>query len=395
MASARNSMEILEGDSQEQQDVEEGRQIPIANIYHLLCYAWGFFELDVEVQVEADNHSGYTELLTKVLTAGCVHLIKQGLHRDYQARTEPMRAVRGKLELAPSLATGRLEQGIAVCTHDEFTADIPANQILKSVLMRMARSRGMDAILASAARNAALRMTGVSAIELHLRMLGRVRIHRNNRFYGFLLSICQLVMEAVSVKESQDALVETEQRFYGVIEKRLPALFEAFSRKFYQKHVAGAGGWTHAGRRNLNWQWEALTLGSEVFLPKMETDITLEHPDRKIIMDTKFYNSGGISREKFHSTNMYQLNSYVTQCAMDARARIARGDEPRHPHDIDAEGMLLYATVGDQDFHHKYSMPPHRMAVATVNLARDWQTVEARLLEVIEIRSNEGTGKKA
>ena len=68
---------------------------------------------------------------------------------------------------------------------------------------------------------------------------------------------------------------------------------------------------------------------------------------------------------------------------------------PAHPPDFDAEGMLLYATVGDQDFHHKYSMPPHRMAVATVDLARDWQTVEARLLEVIEIRSNEGTGKKA
>ena len=27
------------------------------------------------------------------------------------------------------MATGQLEQGIAVCTHDEFTADIPANQV--------------------------------------------------------------------------------------------------------------------------------------------------------------------------------------------------------------------------------------------------------------------------
>ncbi len=33
----------------------------------------------------------------------------------------------------------------------------------------------------------------------------------------------------------------------------------------------------------------------------------LEHPDRKIIMDTKFYGSGGISRGEFQSDNMLGL----------------------------------------------------------------------------------------
>ena len=80
---------------------------------------------------------------------------------------------------------------------------------------------------------------------------------------------------------------------------------------------------------------------------------------------------------------MCQLNSYFTQCAIRAHRAIAEGNAPAHPHDIDAEGMLLYATVDDNDFHHKYSMPPHTMAVVTVNLSRDWRTIEARLLEVI------------
>ena len=384
MASALDSVEAREEDLQEKFDAAEGRKIPIANLYHLLCYAWEFFELDKEVGVDMDNHNGYAELLTKVLTAGSVHLLKQGLHRDYQAVTEPMRAIRGKLELAPSLATGRLEQGIAVCTHDEFTADIPANQILKSVLLRMARTPGMDAKLASAARGTALRMTGVSLIELDVRMLGRVRIHRNNRFYGFLLSICRLILEATSVKESRDTLAELNQRFYGVVEERLPGLFEAFVRNFYTKHLVGSDGWTSARRRNLEWQWEALTQGGQSLLPLMETDITLEHPDRKIILDTKFYNTGGISKEKFHSSNMYQLNSYVTQCAMEARARLERGEKPRHPHDINCEGMLLYATVGDNDFHHTFAMPPHKMAVATVNLAMRWEAIENRLNTIID-----------
>ena len=362
------------------------RKIPIANLYHMLCYAWDFFELNDEVRVRLDDHKGYAELLTKVLTTGCVHLLKQGLHRDYQARTEPMRAIRGILELAPSLATGQLEQGIAVCTHDEFTADIPANQVLKSVLMRMARLPGMDSTLASEARRTALRMTEVSLVNPDVRMLGRVRIHRNNRFYGFLLSICRLILDATSVAESRDSLEAAEQQFYGVVEERIFALFEGFVRNFYSKHLP-QDGWSRFASQHFQWQWEALTADAKSLLPRMETDITLEHPDRKIIMDTKFYGSGGVSNDKFHSTNMYQLNSYVTQCAIRAHGAIAEGNAPAHPHDIDAEGMLLYATVDDNDFHHKYSMPPHTMAVATVNLSRDWRTIEARLLEVIEVSS--------
>ena len=92
-----------EEDLQEKVGAAAGRKIPIANLYHLLCYAWEFFELDKEVGVDVDNHNGYAELLTKVLTAGSVHLLKQGLHRDYQAVTESMRAIRGKLELARPL----------------------------------------------------------------------------------------------------------------------------------------------------------------------------------------------------------------------------------------------------------------------------------------------------
>ena len=388
MASATDSRDAPEVDErevdpQEQHDAAGERKIPIANLYHLLCYAWDFFKLDEEVRVDTDNHRGYAELLTKVLTAGCVHLLKQGLHRDYQAVTEPMRAIRGKLELAPSLATGRLEQGIAVCTHDEFTADIPANQILKSVLLRMARTPGMDSKLASAARGTALRMTNVTLIEPDVRMLGRVRIHRNNRFYGFLLSICRLILEATSVKESRDTLAELNQRFYGVVEERLPGLFEAFVRNYYRTHLT-AHGFSRFDAQHIDWLWNPLTEESRSYLPKMITDITLEHPDRKIILDTKFYQSGGINdRQTFESANLYQLHAYVSQLARHAGAPEGNSNSRPHNHDDRAEGMLLYATVGENNYIHRFAMPPHQMTVATVDLNMPWQDVEQRLLDLI------------
>ena len=128
-------------------------------------------------------------------------------------------------------------------------------------------------------------------------------------------------------------------------------------RNFYAKRLASQG-WTYFGRRYFDWQWGTDDAAAKELLPRMETDITLEHPDRKIIMDTKFYGSGGISRDKYHSNNMYQLNSYVTQCALRAHTAIASGESPSHPHDIDCEGMLLYATVDDNDFHHAFENAP-------------------------------------
>lgn len=363
------------------------REIPIANIYHLLCYAWDFFQTDgIRQAVERDDHKGYAELLVKVLTAGCVHLLKQGLHRDYAAITEAMPAIRGKLELSATLATGKLLQGQTVCTHDEFTADIPANQILKSVLLRCAGLPGMDVNLATAARQTALRMTGVARIEPDVGMLGRVRIHRNNRFCGFLLSICGLLLEAMSVREPSGSEVQSgepslsgvEQQFYQVLQDRLPSLFEAFVRNFYRKQLAGEG-WSRFQPQHIDWSWTPLSLDSSGFLPKMITDVTLEHPDRKIILDSKFYSSGGLNdRDKFESANLYQIHAYVTQLA-----RQAANGKATHPHDSHAEGILLYATVGGKDFLRRFMMPPHRMSVATVNLALPWRAIEARLLEVI------------
>ena len=373
------------GDFQEHSQAVDERKVPIANLYHLLCYAWEFFELDDQVLVDKDDHKGYAQLITKVLVSGSRHILKQGLHRDYVSYTEPMRTIRGKLALAPSLATGRLDQGVAVCTHDEFTSDIPANQVIKGVLIRMSRTSGMPKALAKEARLVALRMTGVSVVEPSLGMLGRVSIHRNNRFYGFLLSVCRLFLEADSVQESDGSLTALEQRFYGIVEEKLPKLFEAFVRNFYRKHLPDLG-YSRFDAQHIEWLWKPLTDDSAGYLPRMITDITLEHPDRKVILDTKFYKSGGINeRETYESSNLYQLHAYVSQLRRQALHPEGNRNSRPHPHDHCAEGVLLYATVNEKDFVHRFDMPPHQMTVATVNLARGWRSVESRLLEVIEL----------
>jgi 5-methylcytosine-specific restriction enzyme subunit McrC len=357
----------------------DARRIPIANLYHLLCYAWDQLEMDALIGVDADDHPGFVELLTHVLTRGCVHLAKQGLHHDYVAQTAALRTLRGKLELGPSLATASLPRGIAVCTHDEFTADILANQLLKATLLRSARLPGLPADLALAARQVAQRMPGVSLIEPRLADLSRVTIHRNNRFYGFLLSICRLLLESTSVRESDRTLESAQLRCYGLIEARLPTLFEAFVSNFYKRHLPAP--WRHRGRQDIQWALLTDDPSASAFLPKMQTDITLEHPDRKLIIDTKFYGSGGLtSNAKFESANLYQLNAYLTQLARQAALG---GNSRPHPCDDRADGMLLYAAVGDVAPFASFAMPPHRITVASVDLRGDWRAIESHLLALI------------
>ena len=47
--------------------------------------------------------------------------------------------------------------------------------------------------------------------------------------------------------------------------------------------------------------------------------------------------------------------------------------------------MLLYATVGENNYVHRFAMPPHWMTVATVDLNMPWQGIEQRLMEVVGV----------
>ena len=354
--------------------------IPVANLYHLLSYAWevnGWGDLE---EVVRDDHRGYSEMLTRLIARGCVHLLKRGLHRDYREVTAAEPGIRGRLEVSATLSTLGFETARVVCTRDEFTADLPVNQTLKSTLLRAASMPGMPDEVARSARSAALRMTEVRVIPLHLGLFDARPLHlpRNNRFYPFLLAACRLLCEASSFREQADSTDLSDLRMYAILEARLPQLFEAFVRNFYRTHLPPLG-WSRFLPQHIEWQWSSADPASAAYLPQMKTDITLEHPDRKIILDTKFYRSGGINdRGTFESHNLYQLHAYVSQLAR----RPFRASSS-HPHDIDAEGILLYATASDRDYLHRFSMPPHRMTVATVNLAGSWRDIESRLLEVL------------
>ena len=76
------------------------------------------------------------------------------------------------------------------------------------------------------------RLHDVSAIDLSSSVFGRVTLHRNNAFYGFLLQVCRLVFECLLVDEKTG---EAAFRDFLRDEKAMARVFERFVFNFFRK----------------------------------------------------------------------------------------------------------------------------------------------------------------
>lgn len=116
--------------------------IPIANVYYLLCYAWGHAE-DLEV-VRAEELEGLNrvhDLLGHLLATGSARLIRTGLDRGYREVREDLAGIRGKVALSDTAARALRSRGRVACDFEELSHDVLHNRILRSTSRRSWESR--------------------------------------------------------------------------------------------------------------------------------------------------------------------------------------------------------------------------------------------------------------
>jgi 5-methylcytosine-specific restriction enzyme subunit McrC len=104
----------------------------------------------------------------------------------------------------------------------------------------------------------------------------------------------------------------------------------------------------------------------------MITDTTLEAPDRKIILDTKYYRAAlrpRYDRQRLISPHLYQLYAYLQNQNLPPSQQL--------------EGILLYpATTREVDL--RYTLGGHPVRVVTLDLNQPWPSIAADLLKLIE-----------
>lgn len=338
-------------------------EIPIANIYFLLCYAWDALEeKDTLKAVGNVDSNNLLELFARVLVNGTRRLLRRGLDRGYLPREAEIHGVCGKLLVTQTLRHSLLCQGKAACAWDELEYNTIPNRILKATLQSLHDADKLDASIRADVKDLLRWLAPVRAMKLHAEQFRRIQLHRNNRIYSFLLNICEFIHENWLPTEQGST-----RHFRDFVRDGLPSLFEKFVFNFYDHELPA--GW-HVSAPVIYWQIESRNKDANELLPLMKTDVCIRGPGRAIILDTKFYaealKAGHYSSARLAAGNLYQLFTYLRQKTANT------GWE-------NAEGILLYPRT-NRDFDADFTTQGHRIRALTLDLFQPWERIRQQML---------------
>jgi 5-methylcytosine-specific restriction enzyme subunit McrC len=343
----------------------------------MLCYAWGHLqEREPARLAPLAGISTAQDLLGKVLAGGINRLLRRGITRGYVERREDFAGIRGKVAMGETVKRALRARGQVACDFEELSADFLPNRILRASLQSLLRPGiEMDCKVRGEVRAAYLRLGGVAPIRLRRNLFGQVNLGANRRLYRFLISVCGLIYESALVSEKSGATGFFDFRRDEAVMWRL---FEEFVTGFYEReqivYRVNPNGrkirWTNFGSRDEF---------SRSHIPGMYADLILDSPDRRLIVDTKFYRDavsgsryGG--HAKLNSANLYQLLAYL------------RNRQAGIPEGAWHEGMLLYPETNAR-MRIDIKLEGYWIQARSVNLNQHWKDLHNELLDVIGVAS--------
>lgn len=346
--------------------------IPYRNLWYMLLYAWNEppkFKGDMGEEIE--KAPSLDALLCLVL----INLIQQrfriGLGRNYIDERNIIRGIRGKINFGESLKRNLFNQGRAYCEYQQYSINVPKNQIIRTTLMRMIRlgqfgpDSSFEREIKQKMRMLSRSMDAIDIIEITPDVINRLPLGRNDRDYRIMLAICELLLLRYmpSDKEGEKNLLEIKRE-----KLRMFNVFERFVANFYKYHLKG---WQVTPQKVLNWH----EMPENKYMPNMQPDIFLKNNanNRTIILDTKFMpqTSKGRWKETFHSSNLYQIYAYL---------KTQEHISEKHQR---AEGVLLYPASGSSKYSERVRLQNHIIRIENIDLTMDWEDIERSLIALI------------
>lgn len=356
-------------------------QIPIQNIYYILCYAWDIGEMRDKVNVGVEQCDSIVNLLVHVLLNTTEILLKKGLAQDFIQYGSEVDGIKGKIMLSETLKSGRYRQGKMFCNLDEVTTDNLINQIIYNTLRNSLRINNLSELNEKRLLATIHQMPKMSYIKLSEKLFNSVHLNHNNRYYQFALNICHLLNQLLLPNENST----NKWNFVELLEdeRSMNRIFERFLMNFYRQECHHD--YPEVSHSYIRFQLTpyGMTFAKSTddayrLLPMMETDVTLFNPQtkKKIILDAKYYKETLVSRfgegRKIRREHLSQIISYVMNQENDI------------PFTKETKGVLVYPTVDtDINVSYLYKNTKHVIQICTVNLNQDWQLIENRLKEII------------
>jgi 5-methylcytosine-specific restriction enzyme subunit McrC len=347
--------------------------IPIRNLWYMLLYAWNELSLkrlwsdeDAEIAPTLDA------LLASILAKFVQQRLRIGLGCDYMDESLAIRGVKGRIDFTTSVKGRTLDRGMAVCDFQQYSANVPKNQIIRSVLARLVQTGdfGVEVVRADELRHQ-LRwlvrlLDGIDLIELKPDFVRSQQQNRNDHDYRLMLAICELILQRQMPTHEGGLHKISELERTAMVFHRI---YEKFIANFYGHHLRE---WIVTPQKRLGWYEE----DPNPHLPAMHPDLVLQEKStgRIIMLDTKFtaqsLDAGRWGQPAFNSPHLYQIYTYLkSQEHMSEQFRCCTG-------------ILLYPTV-HQNLSEAIRLQDHTVRIETIDLTLPWQDVEHSLLELI------------
>lgn len=357
--------------------------IPVRNWFYMLRYAWDLAELENdELDAIADEApDDLRALLTKILAHVTRKQIRRGLRGDYIDISEPLRTVRGRVNITRTVSDLLLYKGQIHCDYQEYSLNIPRNQIIASTLNRQLvhdyatiekdANEKLDTLKAEL-ETLVRTMSDIDWVHPTERLITEEmhKLGRNEGEYRLMMEICQWLIRPRIPEEDQ-----TGRRFADIADLVKWRVYEKFVANFMKIHLPR--NWRVASQKKLDWNETEADEASSIELPGMQPDIASidDESGRRVIIDTKWYSSPTThhyDRETVHNGNLYQMWSYLSS------------QDGRNPERGSDTGILLYAQTKDGAKRFRTRIDAHPFWVHTLDLSQPWQKIESGLLNLIE-----------
>jgi 5-methylcytosine-specific restriction enzyme subunit McrC len=242
--------------------------IPIRNLWYMLLYAWNEAAVLHQWKSEVENAPTLDALLASILANLVQQRLRVGLGRSYANEARLLRGIRGRVDFTKSVERLAFENGQAYCRYQTYSHDVPKNQIIRSMLARLAQTGqfGADRMRADALRHKLRRLVrdleGITLIELKAHIIRRLQIGRNDADYGLMLAICELLLKREIPTE-----LPGSYRLPGLDREALTLyrIYERFIANFYKLCLSD---WTVVSQLRLSWHMANISR----YMPIMSPD---------------------------------------------------------------------------------------------------------------------------
>jgi 5-methylcytosine-specific restriction enzyme subunit McrC len=281
-------------------------KIPVKNLFHLL-------DPTGPLPVAEDRAATVTgtealDFLAGRLARLLAERVVAGLHRAYSERCEAGPFLQGRLDLAAHLRERNGRKDRFHCRYEDFTADVPCNQVPKAAAELVLRSPLLADGVRAALRQALAAFAEVGSVVLGPESFRDARPDRLTEAYRPLLELSRLLAESLSPGEAAGAVP-------------CPAFLLDLERVFEQYVTrglveGGAEGGHYAVSAQPLFRANRPVAGQADLL--MRPDVTIDHDGRPVVVvDVKWKRQPASALVR---PDLHQVLAYAT--ALGARRAV-------------------------------------------------------------------------